>query len=142
MKKDVMVSVKGTQFIDGEKSVTELICEGKYEYNPETGDVIINYSELDGETGEKTDNEVSVNGNNVVLNRNGGQSTRMEFVLMSRCVGYYELPFGSFSVSTFTKEMEKSFDENGGYVKISYRIDFDRVASTDNEIEISVKLRG
>lgn len=140
MENKAVVSVKGVQYIDGEKSVTELICEGSYSYDDNL--TVITYQEYDDETGLKTVSELNIQDNSVVLTREGGQSTRMEFEKEKRCVGYYELPFGGFSVSTFTSCLEKDFTEKGGHLKVSYRLELDRLASTDNEIEVAVKLRG
>ena len=140
MENNAVISVKGTQFVDGEKSETELVCQGTYEYDDEK--ININYIEYDADTGMKILSDLTVTDKGAVLIRDGGQNTRMEFQKGVRCVGHYELPFGGFNISTSTSVFENSLGEAGGNLRISYRLHLDRLTTTDNEIQISVRLRG
>ncbi len=140
MDNNAIVSVKGIQYIDGEKIETELVSEGKYIYTPEKTSVV--YTEYDRDTGMKTVSEITVTGEHIVLNREGGQNTRMEFEKGVKCIGYYELPFGSFNISTTVSKIENSLNIMGGNVSVSYNLSLDRLTTTQNDITISVRLKG
>lgn len=140
MENNAVISVKGIQFLDGEKSETELVCEGTYQYDDEK--INITYVEYDADTGMKIFSDITVTDKGAVLIRDGGQNTRMEFQKGVKCVGHYELPFGGFNISTSTSVFENSLNVFGGSLKIKYRLYLDRLTTTDNEIQISVRLRG
>ncbi|MBO5454621.1 MAG: DUF1934 domain-containing protein [Clostridia bacterium] len=137
---NAIVSVKGIQYIDGEKLETELVAEGYYKYSPEKISVI--YNEYDRDTGIKTISELTVTGGHIVLCRDGGQNTRMEFEKGVKCVGYYELPFGSFNISTTVSSIENNLTVMGGSLYISYNLSLDRLTTTQNDITVSVRLKG
>ena len=140
MDNNAIVSVKGIQYIDGEKIETELVSEGEYRYSPEK--ITILYCEYDQDTGIKTLSEITVTGEHIVLSRDGGQNTRMEFEKGVKCVGYYELPFGSFNISTTVSKTENSLNVMGGSLFISYNLSLDRLTTTQNYIKITVRLKG
>lgn len=140
MDNNAIVSVKGIQYIDGEKIETELVSEGEYRYSPEK--ITILYCEYDQDTGIKTLSEITVTGEHIVLSRDGGQNTRMEFEKGVKCVGYYELPFGSFNISTTVSKTENSLNVMGGSLFISYNLSLDRLTTTQNDIKITVRLKG
>ena len=140
MDNNAIVSVKGIQYIDDEKIETELVSEGEYKYSPEK--ITILYCEYDQDTGIKTLSEITVTGEHIVLSRDGGQNTRMEFEKGVKCVGYYELPFGSFNISTTVSKTENSLNVMGGSLFISYNLSLDRLTTTQNDIKITVRLKG
>jgi len=140
MDNNAIISVKGIQYIDDEKIETELVSEGEYKYSPEK--ITILYCEYDQDTGIKTLSEITVTGEHIVLSRDGGQNTRMEFEKGVKCVGYYELPFGSFNISTTVSKTENSLNVMGGSLFISYNLSLDRLTTTQNDIKITVRLKG
>ena len=140
MENNAIVSVKGIQYIDGEKIETELVAEGSYSFG--TDRTIICYTEYDRDSGLKTVSEITVTGEHVVLCREGGQNTRMEFEKGVKCIGYYELPFGSFNISTTVSKIENSLNIMGGSISVSYNLSLDRLTTTQNDITISVRLKG
>lgn len=140
MENNAIVSVKGIQYIDGEKIETELVSEGWYSYSSEK--ITIGYTEYDKDTGMKTVSEITVKGEHVILCREGGQNTRMEFEKGVKCIGYYELPFGSFNISTTVSKIENNLSVMGGKISVSYNLSLDRLTTTQNDITISVRLKG
>lgn len=140
MENNAIVSVKGIQYIDGEKIETELVSEGRYVYGSDETTIL--YTEYDRDTGIKTVSEITVTGEHIVLCREGGQNTRMEFEKGVKCIGYYELPFGSFNISTTVSKIENSLNVMGGKISVSYNLSLDRLTTTQNDITISVRLKG
>lgn len=138
--KKVLVKVKGTQGIDGEKSVIELSTEGTLrEFE---GDYIITYSEDTTEQGNKTKTQLTIQkSGTVILDRRGDLNSRLVITEGERNNCLYAIPQGSMTLGIYGKEIKSNMTASGGTVKMVYSIDMNLTPISDNEVEIFVEER-
>ncbi len=138
--KKVLVKVKGTQGIDGEKAVIELSTEGTLrEFD---GDYIITYSEDPTDSGNNTKTQLTIQKNGtVILDRRGDLSSRLIITEGERNNCLYAIPQGSMSLGIYGKEIKSNMTAHGGSVKMVYSIDMNLQPLSDNEVEILVEER-
>ena len=138
--KKVLVKVKGTQGVDGEKSVIELSTEGTLrEFE---GDYIITYSDDPTESGEKTKTQLTIQKNGtVILDRRGDLNSRLVITEGERNQCLYAIPQGSMTLGIYGKQVKSNMTASGGTVKMVYSIDMNLSPLSDNEVEIFVEER-
>ncbi|MBQ9887216.1 MAG: DUF1934 domain-containing protein [Lachnospiraceae bacterium] len=138
MQKKVLVNVKGTQFLDGETDVTELITTGSlYEKN---GKRYILYDEVLDESAEVTKNTLKLSEDEVELIRHGGSHMNIVFRKNEKSDSYYMTPFGSMKLTFSTKSVEIDDSRQGEiFITIKYEIMADYREVSDYLMEISIK---
>ena len=138
--KKVLVKVKGTQGIDGEKAVIELSTEGTLRQFE--GDYIITYSEDPTESGCKTKTQLTIQkSGTVILDRRGDLNSRLVITEGERNNCLYAIPQGSLTLGIYGKEVKSNMTAHGGTVKMIYSIDMNLEPLSDNEVEIFVEER-
>lgn len=124
MKKDALLSISSTQHFEGsEEEHIDLMTQARlYERH---GKYYITYdeSELTGLEGTKT--TVKLDGSTVSLVRTGTCPSELLFAEGQRHVGLYQTEYGALTISTHTKQLQNSIDENGGELTIDYTIEVD-----------------
>ena len=138
--KKVLVKVKGTQGVDGEKAVIELTTEGTLrEFE---GDYIITYSEDPTESGNKTKTQLTIQKDGtVLLDRRGDLNSRLVITEGERNSCLYAIPQGSLTLGIYGKEVKSDMTASGGTVKMVYSIDMNLELLSENEVEIFVEER-
>lgn len=137
---EVLVSVKGTQIVNGEENVTEITGEGCLEIK--NGRLVITYDE-DALIGGNVKAKLSVlNSNTLVLDRSGDISTRMIIEKGVRHNCNYNTPYGAFTMGFFGTSMENTMTEQGGVISMCYTVDRNSTLLSENKIEITVKRLG
>lgn len=138
--KKVLVKVKGTQDVDGEKAVIELSTEGTIrEFD---GDYIITYNDDPTESGGQTKTQLTVQKNGtVILDRRGDLNSRLVITEGERNSCLYAIPQGSLTLGIYGKTVKNTMTANGGTVKMVYSIDMNLEPLSDNEVEIFVEER-
>ena len=138
--KKVLVKVKGTQGVDGEKSVIELSTEGTLrEFE---GDYIITYSDDPTESGEKTKTQLTIQKNGtVILDRRGDLNSRLVITEGERNQCLYAIPQGSMTLGIYGKQVTSNMTDSGGTVKMVYSIDMNLTPLSENKVEIFVEER-
>ena len=124
MKKDVWLTISSQQQFAGcdEENIDLQTAATLYERG---GKYYIAYeeSELTGLEGTKT--TVKLDGNTVSLVRTGTCPSELLFAEGQRHVGLYQTEYGALTISTHTKQLQNSIDENGGELTIDYTIEVD-----------------
>ncbi len=138
--KKVLVKVKGTQGIDGEKAVIELSTEGTLrEFE---GDYIITYSDDPTESGTQTKTQLTIQkSGTVILDRRGDLNSRLVITEGERNNCLYAIPQGSMTLGIYGKQVKSNMTANGGTVKMIYSIDMNLQPLSENEVEIFVEER-
>ncbi len=138
--KKVLVKVKGTQDVDGESAVIELLTEGTLrEFE---GDYIITYSEDPTESGSKTKTQLTIQkSGTVILDRRGHLNSRLVITEGERNNCIYAIPQGSMTLGIYGKQIKSNMTDHGGTVKMVYSIDMNLQPLSDNEVEIFVEER-
>lgn len=138
--KKVLIKIKGTQGLDGEESVIELVTEGLLKQFD--NDYIITYSEDETVEGSKTKTQLTVKSDKtVILERRGALTSRLLITEGERNCCLYAIPQGSLTLGIYGKEVKADLTENGGTVKMIYTIDANLEHLSENKVEISVEER-
>ncbi len=137
MKKDVYISIKGLQELDGEKDNIEITTEGRF-YNKD-GKYYISYNEGELSGLEKCSTTLKIAPDGIVtMMRRGHTNTHLVFE-KGRChTGHYETPYGDFTISVTAKKMNVDIDDNGGNIDIDYVLNINNIAQTHNGISLKV----
>ncbi len=138
MKKDVYISIKGSQDYGEDNNAMELTTAGKF-YDKD-GKYYLSYNEgeLSGMEKCSTTLKVCPDGT-VTMMRHGQTNTHMIFEKGKCHIGHYETPYGDFTISVTANEINVSLDENGGNIDIDYIMDINSVSRSRNGISLTVR---
>ena len=138
MKKDVYISIKGSQDYGEDKDGMELTTAGKF-YDKD-GKYYLSYAEGDFSGMEKckTTLKISPDGT-VTMMRHGQTNTHMIFEKGKCHIGHYETPYGDFTISVTANDINVSLDENGGNIDIDYIMDINNISRSRNGISLTVR---
>lgn len=138
--KKVLVKIKGTQGLDGQKDVIELSTEGTLRVFE--NEYTITYSEDQTVEGSNTKTLLTITEDNtVILERRGDLNSRLIITEGERNSCLYAIPQGSLTLGIYGKEVKCDMTESGGRVKMVYTIDIDLQPLSENEVEILVEER-
>ncbi|MBR5473685.1 MAG: DUF1934 domain-containing protein [Clostridia bacterium] len=138
--KKVLVKIKGTQGLDGQKDVIELSTEGTLRVFE--NEYTITYSEDQTVEGSKTKTLLTITEDNtVILERRGDLNSRLIITEGERNSCLYAIPQGSLTLGIYGKEVKCNINESGGRLKMVYTIDVDLQPLSENEVEILVEER-
>lgn len=139
MIKDVVISIKGIQGLDGEQDTVELTTDGQYGIKDEQ--FYISYEEgklLD--SGDEVKTQLFIkNNDSVVLQRSGSIKSRMLIVKGERNTCYYSTPMGELIIGIFGEEIQHSLNDKGGKLTLKYTIDSNLQIVSRNEVNITVR---
>ncbi len=138
MKKDVYISIKGSQSYEDDQNKMEVTTAGKF-YDKD-GKYYVSYveGELTGMEKCNTTIKVSPDGT-VTMMRHGQTNTHMIFEKDKCHIGHYETPYGDFTISVTANNIDVSLDENGGNIDIDYIMDINNVARSRNGISLTIR---
>lgn len=109
MTKDVLVRVKGTQFMDDENDVIEMITAGTF--NEKNGKKYLIYDETIVEGGDQTHNIVKIWPDKVEVTKRGLVDTHMTFECGKKHMCNYMTPVGLIILGITTSALEVEEDE-------------------------------
>ena len=137
MKKDVYISIRGIQAIDGDRDVTELFTQGRFYRRNNSYYITYDESEATGFGGSKTTLKVE-GGRKVTLMRNG--ATRSHLIVESgeRNVGQYGTQHGDVLIGVNAHKVESRLNDEGGDLYFSYSLDINTSLISENEVFISI----
>lgn len=138
MKENFLITVTGTQIIDGEKETIKLTTAGEFTFDGHKH--YIRYREYDNENpGIYFDNTVEAEGSEVVtVIRKGPANSRLTLERGRRHQCHYSTMFGDLMVGVFANMIENNLTEKGGVLQASYTLDFNAGLVSKNEIHINV----
>lgn len=137
MNKKVLISVKTVQYIDGQPESVELITQG--EYHQEGNEYFAEYeeSEISGMEGTKT--IMKINEDTLRILRSGTTTSDLMFKKGTDHVSLYNTPFGTLEVLIKPRKVDIDMDENGGNVKLEYKMEAFGLDAIENALELSIK---
>lgn len=140
MAKDVLVSVKGTQVIDGEKDSVEVITAGTwYEKN---GKQYLRYEEVYEEMQVTTQNTVKITPDLVEVTKKGAISSKMVYERGKQHMSNYMTPMGLIVLGITTKDIFVEADGEKLQVEISYAMEMNGQFVSDNVLIMTASVRG
>jgi uncharacterized beta-barrel protein YwiB (DUF1934 family) len=137
MNKKVLISVKTVQYIDGQSEAVELITEG--EYFKQGNEYFAQYeeSEISGMEGTRT--TMKINQDTLRIIRSGTTTSDLMFKKGIDHVSLYNTPFGTLEVMIKPKKVDINVNEEGGNVKLEYKMEALGLDTIENALELSIK---
>lgn len=138
MKKDVVISLMGVQRYDETPpDVIELVTQGQL--HEEDGVLVLSYeeSELTGLEGTRT--TLRIEGERVVMLREGELNTQMIFEEGQRHLSLYETPYGTMSIGVRTWSLFVEMDSSGGRLEMDYAVEVEYSIAGRNTFRIQVR---
>ncbi len=138
MNENFIISVTGTQIVDGEKETIKLKTAG--EYIEKNGSRYISYKEYDNDNPNICfENTVKVEEDRMVTVIRGGPArSRLVLEKGRRHQCHYSTMVGDLMVGVFTDSVENNLNDHGGTLYVSYSLDFNAGLVSKNEIYIKV----
>lgn len=137
MKKDVIIKIVGSQEIERDADVIELVTEGHLYDRAEK--YYLTYKETEMTGFEGTTTTLKVEPSRVTMMRRGRTRSELIFEKGQRHLTHYDTGFAVFNVGISTSELNSSLSMSGGEVKIDYNIEINNLHASANRFEISVK---
>ena len=140
MEDNYLITVVGTQTIDGESDSIEVITTG--DLHIEDGGLTISYPEFSQEDPNiRTDTTITMEGSRLTIERRGEMSSRLilEEGVRHQCV--YDTPMGSMMIGIFTDSIRADVNEDGGEIRASYQLDFNHNAVSYNQFHVTLRLK-
>ena len=140
MKKQVMLSVKGTQsYMDQEPEAIELVTEGVLEETDGGWKLTYAETELTGMAGVET--TFFVKDDVVTLTRTGKLSSEMVFKEGVSQDSLYKMEFGALMLTVCATRVEYDLTEQGGTIDLSYNISVEQSAAGVIDYHLDIKAK-
>ncbi len=139
MNKEVIISIEGQELFPegGEENVTELVTEGKYY---QKGDKhYISYKETEVTGFDATTTLLKIENDRVALTRYGQVNTHMVFARGEKHTGYYDTPYGSFTVGIVSNDVKVNFEKKSGKIDIHYLLEIDNNTKAEHTLSLHVR---
>lgn len=140
MAKDVLLSIKGTQVIDGEKDSVEVITGGIwYEKN---GKQYLMYEETYEEMQVTTKNTVKITPDLIEVAKKGAVSSKMIYERGKQHMSNYMTPMGLIVLGITTKDIFVEADAEKLCVEIEYAMEMNGQFVSNSTLMITATVRG
>ncbi len=135
-----IISVIGTQSLDGEEDTIELTTSASY--TERNGKKYIKYREYDPENGSVYIlNIIKIESKNKIALVKSGDERYSQLILecgkRHQCM--YTSSIGSMSIGIYTESISYEIDKDGGKIEIDYTIDFNSDFQSDNHMLIILR---
>lgn len=137
---DGMITIKGTQVIDGEKDAIELLTAGTYFIKD--GSYFICYDESDatGYGGSHTTLQYDPDRRQVTMTRKGATESELIIEAGRRHQCTYDTGYGNMILGVSGNRIDSTLSETGGEISFHYSLDVNTVLASENGVSIRVKL--
>ncbi len=142
MKKDVLISITGTQRVDGEKDVVELTTIGSL-YN-KNGIHYLTYQEPDDSGYEGTRTTLKLESSTRVSMMRYGAQGAVSNLIVEKGVRHqcaYQTEYGIMTIGVLGDRIQNSMTDQGGSCLFQYTLDVNTALASENEVKILVKER-
>ncbi len=139
MKRDVVLSLQGTQTYDGQPpEVIELVTAGTMEFRDGGWDISYEESELTGLEGVMT--TFRVEPGMVTLTRTGKLKSQMVFQKGVAHESLYQMPFGAMMITVCAQSLFFDIVPDGGVIDLVYTIEIENSAA--GTVDYHLEIRG
>jgi uncharacterized beta-barrel protein YwiB (DUF1934 family) len=137
LKKKVLISLVSIQWMDDEKSETELLT--KATYSSVHGNTVISYEDSEATGFEGSVTTITVDkGVNASVVRRGTANSALTLEKGKKHYCQYGTPFGTMRIGVYTQEIRNELEKNGTlYMK--YTLDVNSSYLSDNEIILKIE---
>lgn len=139
MQKNYLISIKGSQEVDGEVGEVELTTFGSYVKRG--GSRYIVYKEYASENVPVPRTSIlKIDGSRcLTLMRKDGDSTRLILENGKRHLCQYDTGYGNLMIGIFTNRFDTDLNDAGGSLNVSYTLDINSALSSINKLSVTVK---
>lgn len=140
MTKDVLVSIKGMQFMgieDEPDEPIEIITNGNYYFR--NGSHYVKYEEVFEGFDGTTSNLVKIRPDCVELRKRGAANVHMVFEENKKNITYYETPFGKIQMGVSTTGIHLHSYDDRMRVRIEYTLDMNDNYVADCTLDMNVQ---
>ena len=138
MTNQVLLTVAGLQFLDGEEEVpVELVTTGSYYYRNNKHYIL--YDEVVEGYSEHIQTTVKIAEDKLEIIKKGLSRIHMEFEKNSKSLSAYNTPFGDLSVGILTHQIEIQESEWDIHVRVNYSLDINEKYLAACSIQLHVK---
>lgn len=132
----VMITVRGTQHVDGESDTVELTTEAMM--REDADGFTLCYRETAATGMEGTLTLLRIQPEKVTMERRGNAAGLLVLELKKRHVCSYATPVGSLMLGVFTDHMEQQLTLGGGKLLVSYTLDVGGRMMSRQDLDITV----
>ena len=140
MTRDVVISISGAQFSEGDQEDVELITTG--DYFLKNGKHYIIYDEIEEDGQDVIRNTIKVLPDSIDIIKKGNVSAHMVFERNKKNLACYMTPFGELMVGIDTSDIRVEEEEQLLRVNVDYSLDINYEHVSDCSITVSVLPRG
>lgn len=139
MEKDILIHVKGIQFLETgeEQEPIELVVPGQYYFR--NGAHYIRYEEMVDDSGKPTVNYIKMSDRGAEVSKKGQVNVHMVFEQGKRNRTFYTTPFGTLQLGISATHMQISQDENELKAKVDYSLDMNEEYVADCYLDIQAQ---
>lgn len=140
MKKEVIVSIKGIQVLEGNQDDSmEIVTVA--EYYVRNNKHYITYEDWDDDYKASTKNLIKISDTQIEIQKRGIVSTNMSFKCGVSNKTYYQTPFGEFLIEIDTKDIDMDIQDTNIDISINYSLNINEQHIADNKIQLNIKER-
>jgi len=137
LKKDVMLTIRGTQRIDDQEETVELLTCGQFVRRSDSYWITYDESETTGFAGFKT--TLKIEPNRVTMRRRSAKSsTNLVVERGQRHQCSYDTGFGLLNIGISGKHVNSRLTDDGGSVDFAYSMDVDAALQAEQHVVIEV----
>lgn len=140
MTKDVLVSIRGMQFMgmeDEPDEPIEIVTNGNYYFR--NGSHYVKYEEVFDGFEETTSNLLKIKPDCIELHKKGAANVHMVFEENKKNITYYETPFGKIQMGVSTTGIQLYSEENKMCVRIEYTLDMNDSYVADCTLDMNIQ---
>ncbi|MBD7912632.1 MULTISPECIES: DUF1934 domain-containing protein [Clostridium] len=134
-KKAIISIISNASMDDGD--VIEVVSPGKYIKLDNGYKAVYEETEISGMDGTTT--TLTIQDKEVILEREGTTTTKMQFNKAEPSVSMYQTPYGMLEISINTKELTVDMNEDGGELKIDYSLGVAGQLPLDTSLSLKIR---
>lgn len=139
MTKDVLVSIRGMQFMGIEEEPDEpieIMTGGEYYFR--NGSHYVKYEEIFEDCAETISNLVKVRPDRIEVRKRGAANVHMVFEENKKNITYYETPFGKIQMGVSTTGIHVKEENEKMCIRIEYTLDMNDAYVADCTLDMTV----
>lgn len=138
MKKEVIISIKGIQRVEGQEEITELMTVGNLYRKRDSYYLSYDETEATGYEGSRTTLKLD-DETRVTLLRTQPYRSQLIVEKGRRHQCCYGSEFGDLLIGVLGASISSTLTESGGDVRFTYSLDINTELASENEVYINVK---
>lgn len=138
IKKDVLISIKGTQKISGETDVVEMMTTGRFYRKNQMYYISYEETEATGYAGCRTTLKVGPH-DKVTMTRFGSARSQLIVEQGVRHQCQYDTGYGAMTIGVMGNSFENRLSEKGGKLSFGYTLDIETTVASENTVTITLK---